>query len=60
MDYGENAGPLYFVERQPEGSAHWRVMGPNGVVGDFATVAGAQAKADDLNEQVAEALEDDA
>ena len=37
MESDRNSGPLYFVERHPQGSTYWRVMGPNGAVGDFAT-----------------------
>jgi hypothetical protein len=53
----EDRAPLYSIERCDEG---WRVMGPNGPVGVFPAESDAQAKADFLNEQVAEEREDDA
>lgn len=57
-DNDEDASP-YVVERPDAVSQGWRVVGPNGLVGMFATASQAQAKADSLNEQVAEEKEDD-
>jgi hypothetical protein len=54
-----DGGPLYFIEPIHEELETWRVVGPNGPVGDYRTEADAQAKADLLNEQVAEGTEDD-
>jgi hypothetical protein len=57
-DMGDGA-PLYAVESSDEGLQSWRVIGPNGLVGVYASASEAQAKADLLNEQVAEGTEDD-
>ena len=57
-DIGDEA-PLYAVERSDDGHETWRVAGPNGLVGVYASASEAQAKADFLNEQVAEETEDD-
>ncbi len=51
--------PLYYVERCAEGPNSWRVMGPNGAIGAYRNESEAQAKADQLNEEVAEEQEDD-
>jgi hypothetical protein len=59
MEATDDAGPLYFVERSKDGVEGWRVMGPNGLVGDYQSETDAQAKADFLNEQAAEEAEDD-
>ena len=53
-------GPLYRVEQSQDGPEGWRVVGPNGLVGVYESATEAQARADDLNEQVAEETEDDA
>ena len=50
--------PLYIVE--PGGAEGWRVIGPNGLVGVYPSLSEAQARADFLNEQIAEETEDDA
>ena len=57
-DPGHEA-PLYTVERINDGSEGWRVVGPNGLVGVYESASEAQAKADFLNEQIAEEAEDD-
>ena len=51
--------PLYAIEPCEDDAESWRVIGPNGVVGVYQTASDAQAKADYLNEQVAEESEDD-
>ena len=55
----DDDAPLYFVERGNDDPESWRVIGPNGLVGVYRTAREAQAKADFLNEQVAEQREDD-
>jgi hypothetical protein len=55
----DDDAPPYFVERGGDGPGSWRVIGPNGLVGVYPTASEAQAKADYLNEQVAEEREDD-
>jgi hypothetical protein len=57
-DTGDEA-PLYTVERSDDGPEIWRVVGPNGLFGVYGSANDAQAKADFLNEQIAEATEDD-
>ena len=57
MSDNEDGGPLYSVEKAAVG---WRVIGPNGTVGDFDDEAIAQRTADNLNAEVAEEREDDA
>ena len=54
----EDASP-YVVEPCNEDQGSWRVIGPNGLVGVYQTASEAQAKADFLNEQVAEEREGD-
>lgn len=51
---------LYHVEQSNDDQRKWRVVGPNGLVNAYNTEREAQAKADDLNMQVAEEREDDA
>jgi hypothetical protein len=55
----DGEGPIYFVEQDNDTPGAFRVMGPNGPVGAYPTAADAQAKADYLNEQIAEEMEDD-
>jgi hypothetical protein len=50
---------LYNVERGQDDPEIWRVVGPNGVVGDYRSEGEAQARADRLNEDAAEEQEDD-
>jgi hypothetical protein len=57
-DMGDEA-PLYTVERSDDGPETWRVVGPNGLVGVYGSASDAQAKADFLNEQIAEGTEND-
>ncbi len=57
-DTGDQA-PLYSVEPSQGEPGTWRVVGPNGAVGDYPTATDAQAKADLLNEQIAEETEGD-
>jgi hypothetical protein len=56
MDQPDDDAPLYSVHSSADG---WRVIGPNGLAGTYRTEREAQAKADFLNEQVAEEREDD-
>ena len=51
--------PLYRAERSADDSGRWRVVGPNGAVGVYRLESEAQAKADQLNEDVAEEQEND-
>lgn len=51
---------LYTVERGQDDPGIWRVVGPNGAVGDYRSESAAQASADRLNEDAAEEQEDDA
>jgi len=60
MDDTKNEAPLYRVEHSGDGLEGWRVVGPNGLAGVHASEGEAQARADFLNEQVAEETEDDA
>jgi hypothetical protein len=57
MDLPPDDAPLYSIEKVAEG---WRVCGPNGAAGVYEDERDAQARADFLNEQVAEEREDDA
>ena len=59
MDDKSDEEPLYTVEHEDEGAESWHVVGPHGLVGVYGTAGEAQARADALNEQVAEAMEDD-
>jgi len=59
MENADDDAPPYFVERSDDGIQNWRVVGPNGLVGVYQTERDAQAKADFLNEQIAEEREDD-
>ena len=59
VEIGERA-PIYYAERCPDDTGAWRVVGPNGLVAVYPAEADAQAKADLLNEAVAEEREDDA
>ena len=59
MGNADGDTPLYTVERSDDGPETWRVVGPNGLVGVYASANEAQARADFLNEQVAEETEDD-
>lgn len=59
MAAADSDAPLYFVERCKDAPETWRVVGPNGLVGVYETASDAQAKADFLNEQSAEEIEDD-
>lgn len=56
----DDDAPVYSVERGDDGLEEWRVTGPNGLVGAYPTQSDAQAKADFLNEQIAEERENDA
>jgi hypothetical protein len=60
MDENGDSAPLYTAERSDDGPESWRVVGPNGLVGVYQSASDAQARADYLNEQVAEETEDDA
>jgi len=55
----DDHAPLYFIEPSHEKPGTWRVAGPNGIVGEYGAAAEAQAKADLLNEQIAEETEND-
>jgi hypothetical protein len=59
MTDADGDGPIYFVESSEDTPETWRVMGPHGPVSDYPTAAQAQARADYLNEQIAEEAEDD-
>lgn len=50
---------LYSIEIDDERPQSWRVIGPNGLVGVYESESEAQARADFLNEQVAEETEGD-
>jgi hypothetical protein len=54
-----NGDVLYSVEPSDDESGPWRLIGPNGLVGEYASEKEAQAKADFLNEQSAQGTEDD-
>jgi hypothetical protein len=51
--------PLYYVEGSNDDPGVWRVVGPNGVVDSYRVESEAQSRADRLNEDVAEEIEDD-
>ncbi len=59
MDDKTDVAPLYYIEINDEPPKNWRVIGPNGLVGAYESESDAQARADLLNEQVAEETEDD-
>jgi hypothetical protein len=59
MGETRNEALLYTVERSDDGPETWRVVAPSGLVGAYASGNEAQARADFLNEQVAEETEDD-
>jgi len=60
MQNSGDEAPLYTVKRSDDNPARWLVVGPNGLVGVHESATEAQARADFLNEQVAEETEDDA